>query len=1294
MATQAQINQIVQLYIGYFDRAPDPAGLAYWINELDNNPNMSFLDIAQSFSVQAEATALYPFLANPQVASPTAFITAVYLNLFNRAPDAKGLAHWEKELADGKSPGQMIIDIQSGAQNTDAGQDLAILDNKTEVALDWVQSVADIPGFTYVDADGNIIASAAASAKGVLDGVDATPESVAAGMAETDAYVTAYGETPAGSTVLTVGVDDLTGTSGDDVFTAPLAQNAMGAVTNTFESGDSLDGGDGMDTLNVDMTLTTSGGVPVGPAISATTNNIEVVNLREQTNNIDTGGAPFLNFSKIDAEKMMGVEQWWSDNSRSSIQIEDIRSKPMDTAFGLNETDPYAGLTAYINANYLEGDVDSESILTLTIQEINADVLVPGAELSNITVGKVTFDLDGAEYMLESADISAADTWADLAAALTAQVDATAGLENLTVTHVGDGVFTISDSEGGALSADPATAVLLGFTGIDVRNRVEVGENLEMLPTQTTVYLDDAGNGSQGGLVNIAGMSGERGIEVMDVVVDDDSHISSLRSLNRGDVSAEENLEVVNVTRGNADGTQDTGDLKIGDRTISASGEETTTDGRLATSTSFTSPGLLGANGLQNVRVFNAEGFDGNTMVAADLLSIDVFDKYLDPDNGVVQFTYHMGDGGSNTSLFVSNDVAADDDFTLDLIGGDGDDRFNLRGMDMKDSISIDGEGGVNTVEVNTSVDGSLGSPGTGNVRAWESFTNVDHLVVAGNGSFTTDTAVFDFVEGNMMGLESVVIATDGNGGPGDNTTLINLDEGTDAVISGRNQTLNSFGNNNANQNFDAIVLDKIQDETGVATATVVLENTARTNGQLTVDNLMVTNPEAGVNALKIQSNGRAQTTNQVNWFDAAGLNTLTLTGAQDLTIGVNTLADADGPGGTAGAAATINGSGLTGDLTLATNGAVLNNAGADKVTGTAGGNDTLQLSGVLTPGAVISGFETIQFGAPFNNLTADASGVFNAATASGVEEYVINRLNGDLTMNNTSGTEEITVNTDGTTVEGHNLRFVASSASGSNALNLNFKDLNPLTFEGTNDFSAGGAEIEVGNYRTINLNLDDDQATMTNNYVFDLNLLDGQGDDDTGAPGIYDEATVFARTLNITGGGDNGAAPDDTVMVNGLSNVLSLIDFSGYEGEVSGLSVFILDPTLDRDSNAGGLQTVDRNVTIRFNDQQASVTEVDENPVNDDAIVTYEFTSDIATAGEIWTITGFDTFTDEGLSGLSILDLSGLGVTGLAGLNIVQVGGDTEITANDPLASGLDFKIDLIGVTTADLNNENFSFA
>ena len=48
------------LYIGYFGRAGDPEGDSYWLNQLSGG-NISEAGMASSFSVQPEATALYPF---------------------------------------------------------------------------------------------------------------------------------------------------------------------------------------------------------------------------------------------------------------------------------------------------------------------------------------------------------------------------------------------------------------------------------------------------------------------------------------------------------------------------------------------------------------------------------------------------------------------------------------------------------------------------------------------------------------------------------------------------------------------------------------------------------------------------------------------------------------------------------------------------------------------------------------------------------------------------------------------------------------------------------------------------------------------------------------------------------------------------------------------------------------------------------------------------------------------------------------------------------------------------------
>ena len=134
--TGTQVNNaindsITELYIGYYDRAPDPGGETYWVGQLQ--AGMSLSAIAQSYSVQTESTNLYPFLASPNTASTAAvqaFVTSVYENLFNRAPDAAGEAYWVTQLQTGASTvGGVIINIISGAQLND----LVTINNKVTV---------------------------------------------------------------------------------------------------------------------------------------------------------------------------------------------------------------------------------------------------------------------------------------------------------------------------------------------------------------------------------------------------------------------------------------------------------------------------------------------------------------------------------------------------------------------------------------------------------------------------------------------------------------------------------------------------------------------------------------------------------------------------------------------------------------------------------------------------------------------------------------------------------------------------------------------------------------------------------------------------------------------------------------------------------------------------------------------------------------------------------------------------------------------------------------------------------
>ncbi|MFA5233410.1 MAG: DUF4214 domain-containing protein [Sulfurimonas sp.] len=129
------INDVCKLYVATFNRAPDAAGLDYWVN----NSGLTIEEIAQSFFDQSETQALYP--AETTTAD---FVTSVYENLFNRAPDAAGLDYWVGDLDSGAvSKQNFILAVMNGALNTSVSQDATILENKQNVGLSFVNNNLD-----------------------------------------------------------------------------------------------------------------------------------------------------------------------------------------------------------------------------------------------------------------------------------------------------------------------------------------------------------------------------------------------------------------------------------------------------------------------------------------------------------------------------------------------------------------------------------------------------------------------------------------------------------------------------------------------------------------------------------------------------------------------------------------------------------------------------------------------------------------------------------------------------------------------------------------------------------------------------------------------------------------------------------------------------------------------------------------------------------------------------------------------------------------------------------------------
>ncbi|AEI71031.1 protease [EBPR siphovirus 2] len=124
-------EEVALLYVAYFGRSPDPAGLDFWSDQLDSGRALS--EIGRGFATSAEAYVKYPDLADGTVNAPAQFLTTVYNNLFNRAPEQAGLDYWSARIAGGLPVEDAVLAIAQGAQ----GLDLAGLNNKIEAGLTY-----------------------------------------------------------------------------------------------------------------------------------------------------------------------------------------------------------------------------------------------------------------------------------------------------------------------------------------------------------------------------------------------------------------------------------------------------------------------------------------------------------------------------------------------------------------------------------------------------------------------------------------------------------------------------------------------------------------------------------------------------------------------------------------------------------------------------------------------------------------------------------------------------------------------------------------------------------------------------------------------------------------------------------------------------------------------------------------------------------------------------------------------------------------------------------------------------
>lgn len=242
MAASDFISTVQGMYVAYYGRFADQAGLTYWSGQLDT-ANGNLTQIINSFGNSTEANGLFGSLAND------AKIEKLYSNLFNHAADTAGKAYYAGLLTAGTATG---ADIAKRILDGATGTDQVAINSKVVAATNLTNTVSSslYSGDVAATAARDLIASvtspagaAAATAAAFSAAVEnvvhptAAPTTAPVDTGNTDGTIVQ----PTTKT-LTSGADVLPGTSGNDTFLA---------TQDTLTAFDIINGGAGSDKLSI-----------------------------------------------------------------------------------------------------------------------------------------------------------------------------------------------------------------------------------------------------------------------------------------------------------------------------------------------------------------------------------------------------------------------------------------------------------------------------------------------------------------------------------------------------------------------------------------------------------------------------------------------------------------------------------------------------------------------------------------------------------------------------------------------------------------------------------------------------------------------------------------------------------------------------------------------------------------------------------------------------------------------------------------------------------------------------------
>lgn len=644
----AAIDEITSLYVGYFNRAPDPAGLNFWVAQ--RTAGASLEGIANSFSLVPEAQNLYGFLSAPLVGNAASFLSSVYLNLFGRVANATtdptGFTYWQNQLtAPGAVVGRIIVDIISGAQ----GNDALVVANKSAVGKAFAQNILD----------NNAVFSSTLAANAFV-GVTADSATATTAIATNLTAILATAGNSGGQTfTLTAGTDNFLGTSANDTFNAGLDDNT--AANNTLSVLDTINGGGGSaDILNV--AIDASGATVAFPGANIT--GVEIFNLRNISGQTVT----------FDSALVAGDTAVNSDRSSDIVTITNLATgasagmigNGVVTNGGLNigyatATDAAvlnisggtkAGAIAYTSTPTsvtINSTTASNTVGTLNLGAAAAALTINAA--TSLTTGAITagalktITATGAAASvnvgtapatvttIDASGLTAGGITTGLVAAVTSfkggqgnDVVTTAALTSTTASIINAGAGTADRVVINAATDVDSAAKGAQYAGFEVLQSTGQSVNLALFTNSTITSLRVAGtatfsgmNATQAGAVTVIAnatptftITGATGIGVIDTLaltVDDGvPGVGAVGAITLGNINAA-GVEIVNITANDGVTISSlTGLGALTNSTITGAGEVNIATGALAINVNT----VINASALTGVFTFNATGATAN----------------------------------------------------------------------------------------------------------------------------------------------------------------------------------------------------------------------------------------------------------------------------------------------------------------------------------------------------------------------------------------------------------------------------------------------------------------------------------------------------------------------------------------------------------------------------------------------------------------------------------------------------------------------------------------------------------